>query len=163
MARLDLRCRGDAELEKTLLEDASVRLRVADAEKKTDPTARGNLLATSVRLAKGMSARVDGIVADCRDLLGIATDVETYVYPEPTFNAACLKPQHGLQPFAHHRMVIHDQQSNFQFIVHSSKGGWKKRISECGNFRFPSVSKFCFPNSHVRGGCAPACRALGNW
>lgn len=95
MPRLDLRCRGDAELETKLLEDASVRLRVTEAEKKTDPTARGNLLATSVRLAKGMSARVDGIVADCRALLGLATEVETYVYPEPTFNAACLKPQHG--------------------------------------------------------------------
>lgn len=95
MSRLDLRCRGDRELEAKLLTDETVRATVAEHAAAKDLGARRDLLATALRMTRSLSPRLDGLIEACRARLGIETAVEAYVYPESHFNAACVKPQEG--------------------------------------------------------------------
>lgn len=93
--RLDLRCQSDADLEKKLLADPDVRRVVDELEKKPDLGARRHLLGTSVRVTQAMSPRLDALMTACRNTLGVETPVETYVYPDANFNAACVRPEQG--------------------------------------------------------------------
>lgn len=94
-ARLELRAQGEAELERALLGDVTLKRAIEELEKKPDLGARRQLLATSVRVTRAMSPRLDGLVEHCRTALGVDTAVETYVYPDASFNAGCVRPEHG--------------------------------------------------------------------
>lgn len=93
--RHDLRAQGEADLERSLLGDAALKRSIDELEKKPDLGARRQLLATSVRVTRAMSPRLDGLVEHCRAALGVDTAVETYVYPDASFNAGCVRPEHG--------------------------------------------------------------------
>lgn len=93
--RLDLRCQSDAELEKKLFAEPEVRRVVERLEQEPDLGARRHLLATSVRVTKDMAPRLASLMTACRAALGVDTPVETYVYPDSTFNAGCVRPEHG--------------------------------------------------------------------
>lgn len=93
--RMDLRAEGEAELERKLLEDAPLRRSIEDLEKRNDLGARRHLLATSVRVTRAMSPRLEALLDSCRQILGVTGEVETYVYPDPSFNAGCVRPEQG--------------------------------------------------------------------
>ncbi|MCC6337192.1 MAG: M48 family metallopeptidase [Myxococcales bacterium] len=93
--RLDLRCQSDADLEAKLLAEAEVRRAVEKLEQEPDLGARRQLLATAVRVTPAMSPRLDALVSNCREKLGIETAVEMYVYPDAAFNAGCVRPEQG--------------------------------------------------------------------
>lgn len=56
---------------------------------------RRRLLSTSVRLSNSMAQSVHDMVDGCAEKLGVTIPVELYVFPSPTFNAACVKPEDG--------------------------------------------------------------------
>lgn len=93
--RLDLRCASDVDLELNLLKEPEVRQAVEKLDKEPDLGARRHLLGTSVRVTQAMSPRLDALMRTCRDTLGVETPVETYVYPDSSFNAGCVRPEQG--------------------------------------------------------------------
>ncbi len=95
MTRLDLRAEGEAELERKILEDGPSRRTIDELDKRGDLGARRHLLATSVRVTRAMSPRLDDLLASCRKTVGVEGEVETYVYPDASFNAGCVRPEQG--------------------------------------------------------------------
>jgi tellurite resistance protein len=93
--RHDLRAQGEADLERLLLDDATVKKQIEALEQRPDVGARRHLLATSVRVTAAMAPKLDALVSSCRETLGVETPVETYVYPDASFNAACVRPEQG--------------------------------------------------------------------
>ncbi|MFT3710782.1 MAG: M48 family metallopeptidase [Archangium sp.] len=93
--RLDLRSQGEADLEQKLLAEPEFKKAIDELEKKGDLGARRQLLGTSVRLTEAMAPRIEAMVAQCREQLGVETKVETYVYPDSSFNAGCVRPEQG--------------------------------------------------------------------
>jgi Zn-dependent protease with chaperone function/tellurite resistance protein len=93
--RLDLRARGEADLETLLLADAGLKKAIETLEKQPDLGARRHLLSTSVRVTPAMSPKLDALLKECSTRLGVETQVETYVYPEASFNAGCVRPEQG--------------------------------------------------------------------
>ena len=95
-----LRCRGDRQLEARLVANADIRRALGRWDKEEAPRARQQLLARAVRLTPPMSPRLDGLVQHCKACLGVTESVELYVYPEPSFNAACSSmPQYAACSF----------------------------------------------------------------
>ncbi len=93
-----LRCQNDLSLFTTLLEHPDVKRVNEHLEKQAEegPTGiRRQLLATSVRLTRGMAPDVYEMLDDSVTKLGIEIPVELYVYASPQFNAACVKPEDG--------------------------------------------------------------------
>jgi hypothetical protein len=91
-----LRAAGDRELAERLLADPDVKNAVARLERRgQDPGARRHLLATAIRLTREMAPDVHHIMDECRRMLGVEAPFETYVYPEPAFNAAAVAPEQG--------------------------------------------------------------------
>lgn len=93
--RLDLRAQGEADLERTLLSDLTLKRSIDELEKQPDLGARRHLLGTSVRVTRSMAPKLDALVERCRAALGVETTVETYVYPDASFNAGCVRPEQG--------------------------------------------------------------------
>lgn len=93
--RLDLRAQGEAELEKTLLSDSTLKRAIDAQNERPDPGVRKHLLGTSVRVTRTMSPRLDAMMDTCATQLGVETQIETYVYPDASFNAACVRPEQG--------------------------------------------------------------------
>jgi len=93
--RTELRCRGDQDLLKKLLDEPNIGRAVQQAKEAKDLGVRRRLLASSLRVTPRMIPRLDAIVRECRTLLAIDGELETYVYPDATFNAACVKPEGG--------------------------------------------------------------------
>jgi len=94
----DVRCTLDEELSAKLLEDPLVEEVVARIERHEEEGPLGTrrqLLATSLRVSPAMSPELHSAVARCRERLGLEIPVELYVYPSPSFNAACVKPESG--------------------------------------------------------------------
>ncbi|MBX2847293.1 MAG: M48 family metalloprotease [Acidiferrobacterales bacterium] len=96
MSAKQIRCENDLSLYEKLKKHADVR-RVNDMIKRREaegPTGiRRNLLATSVRLTKGMAPDIVEMAEQCVDQLGVEIPLEIYVYSSPQFNAACFKPE----------------------------------------------------------------------
>ncbi len=93
-----LQCRGDRELAEMLVREPIVRRVIEQLEKDEEKGPKGvrrHLLATSLRLTERMMPDVHRIVGDCCERLAIETPLEVYVYPSPSFNAACIKPEAG--------------------------------------------------------------------
>lgn len=93
--REDLRCRGDQQLLKRLLDEPNIGRAVREAKEAKDLGTRRRLLASSVRVTPRMLPRLDAIMRECRALLNIEGELETFVYPDAAFNAACVRPEGG--------------------------------------------------------------------
>lgn len=94
-----IRCENDLNLYEALLKRADVRqireqIEAQEAKRK-GPGVRRQLLSTSVRLSRSMSAQLHEMADHCRERLGIQSAFELYAYPSPAFNAACFKPEDG--------------------------------------------------------------------
>jgi hypothetical protein len=97
MLRTDLKAQGDRDLAEQLLKDRDVRHALEKFETDAqDGGARRQLLATAMRLTPEMAPDVHETMETCRAALGLELPVETYVYPSPMFNAAAVRPEHGL-------------------------------------------------------------------
>ena len=96
MKAQEIRCENDLVLYEKLQQDTDVK-RVNDMIKRREaegPTGiRRNLLATSVRLTKGMAPDIAKMAEECIEKLGVEIPLELYVYSSPQFNAACFKPE----------------------------------------------------------------------
>ena len=96
MAAGGVRAAGDRELAEWLLADPDVKDAIKRLERRgKDPGARRHLLATAIRLTREMAPDVHAIMDECRRILGVEAPFETYVYPEPMFNAAAVAPEQG--------------------------------------------------------------------
>jgi Zn-dependent protease with chaperone function len=94
--RTDLQAEGDRDLRAGLLADHTVTSAIERfAEKGLGQGARRHLLATATRLTAEMAPDIHGIIDGCRTTLGVDGPLEIYVYPEPRFNAAAVKPEKG--------------------------------------------------------------------
>lgn len=93
-----LRCEGDRNLAAQLVEDPHVKrvVRRLEAHEAESPTnVRRQLLATSLRLTRGMAPEVYAMVDHCIERLAVKDPLELFVYPSPVFNAAAVKPEAG--------------------------------------------------------------------
>ncbi|WP_089946323.1 M48 family metallopeptidase [Candidatus Entotheonella palauensis] len=91
-----LRAQGDRELTQELLNHTLVKRVIRDLNENDTPLGvRRQLLATAVRLTRGMSPPLYGIVDECREVLSITMPMEIYVYASAQLNAMCIKPEEG--------------------------------------------------------------------
>ena len=91
-----LRAQGDRDLTRELLDHAMVQRVVRELGENEKPLGvRRQLLATSVRLTRGMSPPLYALVDECREALSVTIPLELYVYASPQFNAMCIKPEEG--------------------------------------------------------------------
>ncbi|MGA1456662.1 MAG: hypothetical protein EBZ14_07455 [Gammaproteobacteria bacterium] len=94
-----IRCENDVSLSEAILrrpEVIKLREQIENQEKKhKGPGVRRQLLSTSVRLSRSMSRPLHDMADHCKERLGIQSPFELYVYPSPSFNAACFKPEEG--------------------------------------------------------------------
>ena len=93
-----IRCQNDLQLYNTLLtypDVIKVNEMIARHEEKGPTGLRRHLLATSVRLSKGMAPDVHRMADECIETLQMDIPLELYVYPSPQFNAMCFKPEEG--------------------------------------------------------------------
>ena len=93
-----IRCQNDFQLYSTLLtypDVIKVNEMIARHEEKGPTGLRRHLLATSVRLSKGMAPDVHRMADECIETLEMDIPLELYVYPSPQFNAMCFKPEEG--------------------------------------------------------------------
>ena len=94
--RTDLQAEGDRDLRTRLLADHTVTSAIERLAKKgLGEGARRHLLATATRLTAEMAPDVHAIIDGCRTTLGVDGPLEIFVYPEPRFNAAAVKPEKG--------------------------------------------------------------------
>ncbi|MEQ8272086.1 MAG: M48 family metallopeptidase [Deltaproteobacteria bacterium] len=96
MAANQVRCAGDLELLDKLKTNRDIA-RVIERldEDETPRGVRARLLGTSVRITEAMSPELLYIAAHCRDVLDVDAQLETFVFPSATFNAAAVKPEDG--------------------------------------------------------------------
>ena len=91
-----LRAAGDRELASWLLADPDVRDAIERLERSGMATGvRRQLLATAIRLTPEMAPDVHATIDACLRVVAVEGPLETYVYPEPLFNAAAVAPEHG--------------------------------------------------------------------
>jgi tellurite resistance protein len=98
MDALSLRSQHDIELHEQLLKDQDVIKMndlIAKQVEKGNLGVRRHLLSTSVRLGETMAPELHKTAAHCREALGLDIPLELYVFPSPSFNAACVKPEAG--------------------------------------------------------------------
>jgi Zn-dependent protease with chaperone function len=93
---MTLRAQGDRELTQELLNHALVKRVIRELSENEKPLGvRRQLLATAVRLTRGMSPPLYDVVDECREVLEVTIPMELYVYASPQFNAMCIKPEEG--------------------------------------------------------------------
>jgi tellurite resistance protein len=93
-----IRCSNDLKRYKALLEDQEVKRANEQIEKLEEegPTGvRRQLLATSIRLSRGMAKGIHIMADECVEKLEMDIPLELYVFSSPQFNAACFKPEDG--------------------------------------------------------------------
>ncbi len=91
-----IRCANDLALFEKLKEQRDVKRvnqQIERHEAEGPAGIRRNLLATSVRLTKGMSPEIASMADECVEKLGVELPLELFVYSSPQFNAACFKPE----------------------------------------------------------------------
>jgi hypothetical protein len=92
----DLRAQGDRDLFERLSKQREIKQAMERYAKKADELgARRHLLATAVRLTADMAPDLHRLMEECRTALSLETPLEPYVYPEPRFNAAAVRPEKG--------------------------------------------------------------------
>jgi len=93
-----LRSSQDRDLHQQLLSDPDVKRvneEIARLEARGNLGVRRQLLNTSVRLSESMAPDLHKTAATCGEALGLDIPLELYVFPSPSFNAACVKPEAG--------------------------------------------------------------------
>ena len=93
-----LRSQHDLELSEQLLKDPDVKRvneMIEQQVEKGQMGVRRHLLTTSVRLSPAMARELHKTADECREKLAMDIPLELYVFPSPTFNAACVKPEAG--------------------------------------------------------------------
>ena len=93
-----LRSRQDLEISRQLMQASEVKRineMIEKREEKGPMGTRRRLLATSVRLSKGMAPWLHEMADECIEQLGVKIPLELYVYASPSYNAACVKPEDG--------------------------------------------------------------------
>ncbi len=93
-----LRSQHDKELFDQLLTDPDVKRvneQIAKHEAKGNLGVRRRLLSTSVRLSPTMASSLHQTAEACREKLALEIPLELYVFPSPSYNAACVKPEAG--------------------------------------------------------------------
>ena len=93
-----LRSQHDKEMFDQLLEHPVIKKvneQIARHEGKGNLGIRRHLLSTSVRLTTTMARPLHTIADTCAAKLGLTIPLELYVFPSPTYNAACFKPEEG--------------------------------------------------------------------
>lgn len=96
MVSVDVRAQGDRNLEAKLRADPEIARAIERIEREGKATRfRRQLLAGALRLSPRSAPEVHDIVESCRARLGIAEAFELYVYADPRFNAACVRPEGG--------------------------------------------------------------------
>jgi hypothetical protein len=93
-----LRSQHDLELFNTLLKDSDVKRvneQIAKQTEKGNLGVRRHLLSTSVRLSPTMAKTLHTTADECREKLALDIPLELYVFPSPSYNAACVKPEAG--------------------------------------------------------------------
>ena len=94
----ELRSRQDLEISRQLMQASEVKRineMIEKREEKGPMGTRRRLLATSVRLSKGMAPWLHQMADECIEQLGVKIPLELYVYASPSYNAACVKPEDG--------------------------------------------------------------------
>lgn len=94
----ELRSRQDLEIANKLMQASEVKRineMIEKREEKGPMGTRRRLLATSVRLSRGMAPWLHDMADDCIKQLGVTIPLELYVYASPSYNAACVKPEDG--------------------------------------------------------------------
>ncbi len=98
MDALTLRSQHDIELYDQLLKDTDVIKMnevIAKQVEQGNLGVRRHLLSTSVRLNRIMAPELHATADMCREKLDLDIPLELYVFPSPSFNAACVKPEAG--------------------------------------------------------------------
>ena len=98
MAALKLRSQHDIELFEQLLKEPDVvrvNNHIEKQEEKGNLGVRRRLLSTSVRLSPAMAKDLHATAEECRERLNMDIPIELYVFPSPSYNAACVKPEAG--------------------------------------------------------------------
>lgn len=93
-----LRSQHDRNLFDLLLEDADVKrvnASLAQQREKGNLGVRRHLLSTSVRLSQYMAKDLHATASECQEKLQLDIPLELYVFPSPSFNAACVQPEDG--------------------------------------------------------------------
>ena len=93
-----LRSQHDLELSEQLLQDSDVKRvneQIARQVEKGNLGVRRHLLSTSVRLSPNMAKSLHATADECREKLAMDIPLELYVFPSPSYNAACVKPEAG--------------------------------------------------------------------
>ena len=94
--RHDIQAEGDRDLRARLLEERAVETAIERLKKKgTGEGVRRQLLATATRLTPEMAPELHAVVDGCRVTLGVEGDLELFVYPHASFNAAAVRPEKG--------------------------------------------------------------------
>ncbi len=91
-----IRCQSDIDLFNALKEKREVKRineKIQRHEAEGPSGVRRQLLATSVRLTRGMAKSFNKMADECIELLEVELPLELYVYSSPQFNAACFKPE----------------------------------------------------------------------
>ena len=94
----NLRSQHDLELFQQLLLDRDVKKvndQIAKQVEKGNLGIRRRLLSTSVRLSPSMAKALHVTADECREKLALDIPLELYVFPSPSYNAACVKPEAG--------------------------------------------------------------------
>ncbi len=98
MDALKLRSQHDIELFEQLLKEPDVvrvNNHIEKQEEKGNLGVRRRLLSTSVRLSPAMAKDLHATAEECRERLNMDIPIELYVFPSPSYNAACVKPEAG--------------------------------------------------------------------
>ncbi|MBU2676587.1 MAG: M48 family metalloprotease [Gammaproteobacteria bacterium] len=93
-----VRCDNDLKLFNKLLEEPDVIRINEQLEKHAEDGVVGirrRLLATSIRLTRGIAKSIHKVADACIDKLELDIPLELYVFPSPQYNAACFKPEAG--------------------------------------------------------------------
>ncbi|MEM7098969.1 MAG: M48 family metallopeptidase [Pseudomonadota bacterium] len=92
------RSQHDLELFQSLLADPTVEQvnqQLARHAEKGNLGVRRHLLSTSVRLSETMAPELHATAKECQSQLSLDIPLELYVFPSPSYNAACVKPESG--------------------------------------------------------------------
>jgi hypothetical protein len=97
MSRQDLQAEGERDLRDRLLAEHEIRRAIEQTGKQLEKQqgARRQLLATATRLTAEMAPELHAILSRCKETLGVEGPLEIFVYPDPTFNAAAVRPERG--------------------------------------------------------------------
>ena len=91
-----IRSEADRRLQQALLEAPVVAQAVQAQEQQEAPTGlRRSLLASALRLSPAIAPQSNNILSQCQEVLGVETEVELFVYPSPSYNAACTATEEG--------------------------------------------------------------------